>query len=325
MQWPANTASFPGSQPRTCPSVLPFHLPHRGFRHRCAGRLLQRRLGQPRLLALGDEDEKIVAAWMIDEGYRLYDTLFAHHGVLNYALAHLTYLATGSLELAPYRLLNWGTVLLAGVAVAASPVLSGWRRRVVAGTLFCVLMALLSPLWYGHTLLYHSLGGVAVSSGLTLLLLPAMFGVDPGRTRALAGGAALAAAGFAAYPLAVPILILTLAALMLLRARGQLGRAWLDTALYATAGGLLFSIAMLAWLWRFGDIVGYGVYHIWFNQAVYTQFIDFDLGGVWRQFGRLFKSPLGWAVWFSLLFSFVPGYARGAHVGQATRAGSARG
>jgi hypothetical protein len=39
---------------------------------------------------------------MIAEGGRLYDSVFAHHGPLNYMLAHGVYAATGSIELAPW-------------------------------------------------------------------------------------------------------------------------------------------------------------------------------------------------------------------------------
>lgn len=253
----------------------------------------------------GDEDEKIVAAWMIGEGYHLYDTLFAHHGPLNYALAHLTYLATGSVELAPYRLLQWGLMLLAGVAVAASPLLSDWPRRATAFSLFCVLSALLSPLWYGHTLLYHAQGGIAMTVALSLLLLPMTFGLRPGRLQAAAGGAGLAAAGFTAYPLAVPALMLISAALVLIHARGLRLVDWRGSLVTAAVGFAVFSVLMLLWLLLYGDLLGYGIYHVWFNQAVYTQFIDFDVGGAWRQLGRLFKSPLGWVLWTVVLVSFL--------------------
>ncbi len=253
----------------------------------------------------GDEDEKLVAGWMIAEGYRLYDTLFAHHGALNYALAHLAYLATGSVQLAPYRILQWGTVVLAGAALAASPLLSSWRQRVIAFSGFIVLVSLLGPLWYGHTLLYHSLGGVAISIALSLLLLPMMFAVKPSPVQASLGGAALSAAGFAAYPFALPAVLLPAAALAMVRARGMPWRGWRPTLLQATAGFGGFTLLMLLWLARYGDILGYAVYHFWLNQAVYANFIDYDPAVVVTQLEKLFQSPLGWALQAVVLFSLL--------------------
>lgn len=253
----------------------------------------------------GDEDEKIVAAWMIAEGFRLYDTLFAHHGALNYALAHLAYLATGSVRLAPYRILQWDTLVLAGAALAASPLLCSWRQRVIAFSGFSVLVALLGPLWYGHTLLYHSLGGVAISIALSLLVLPMMFAVKPSPVQASLGGAALSAAVFAAYPFALPAVLLPVAALAMVRARGMPWRGWRPTLLQAITGFGGFTLVMLLWLARYGDILGYAVYHFWLNQAVYANFIDYDPAVVVTQLEKLFQSPLGWVLQAVVLFSLL--------------------
>jgi len=253
----------------------------------------------------GDEDEKIVAGWMIAEGYRLYDTLFAHHGALNYALAHLAYLNTGSVQLAPYRILQWGTVLLAGAALAASPLICSWRQRVIAFSGFILSVALLGPLWYGHTLLYHSLGGVAISVALSLLVLPVMFAVKPSPVQAGLGGAALSAAVFAAYPFALPAVLLPAAALAAVRARGVPCCGWRPTLLPATAGFGVFTLLMLLWLARYGDILGYAIYHFWLNQAVYANFIHYDVAVVVTQLEVLFQSPLGWALQAGVLFSLL--------------------
>jgi hypothetical protein len=165
-----------------------------------------------------------------------------------------------------------------------------------------LLVALLAPLWYGHTLLYHSLGGVAISIALCLLLLPLAFGLCPSKLQAAAGGAALSAAVFAAYPFAVPVLLLTLAALMLARSRGL---AWRDVrgALLAAAVGFgVGTLIMLLWLLRYGDVGGYAVYHLWFNQVVYAGFIDFEPVVALRQLEKIFQSPLGWVLQAVLLF-----------------------
>jgi hypothetical protein len=103
----------------------------------------------------------------------------------------------------------------------------------------------------------------------------------------------------------VPAIKLVSAALMLIRARGSRLAEWRGSLVAAAAGFAGFSVLMLLWLWRCGDFLGYGVYHVWFNQVIYTQFIDFDLGGAWRQLRRLFKSPLGWILWPVVLASFL--------------------
>ena len=250
----------------------------------------------------GDEDEKLVAAWMIGSGGRLYDDIFAHHRPLNYALAHFVRALSGSNELAPYRAAQWTTVLLAALAMGASPLLAGALRRVAAASLFCLLVALLAPLRYGHTLLYHSLSGVAISIALCLLLLPLAFGLCPSRLQAAAGGAALSAAVFAAYPFAVPAVLLTVAALMLARSRGLAWRDVRGALLAAAAGCGAGTLLMLLWLLRYGDVIGYAVYHLWFNQVVYAGFIDFEPGVALRQLQKVFQSPLGWVLQAVLLF-----------------------
>jgi hypothetical protein len=260
----------------------------------------------------GDEDEKIVAAWMIAEGGRLYDDIFAHHGPLNYALAHGVYTATGSLALAPYRATQWAVMLMTATALAASPLLRGWQQRLLAGSLFGVLVALLAPLWYGHTLLYHALGGAAVSIALSLLLLPAIFGIIPSHGAAVLGGAALAAALFAAYPLAVSVVLLLGATSMLLHASGRRWRDFRGTLIAVVAGFATFAALMLLWLWRHGDLIGYGVYHLWFNQAVYASFIDYSPGAALTQIEKLFQSPLGWVLQAIVLFTLMLGIELGA-------------
>jgi hypothetical protein len=267
----------------------------------------------------GDEDEKIVAAWMIAEGGRLYGSIFAHHGPLNYMLAHGVYAATGSIALAPYRAAQWGIMLLTGLALAASPLLRGWRHRLLAGSLFCVLVALLAPLWYGHTLLYHALGGAAVLVALGLLLLPVMLGVAPSRVGAVLGGAALAAAVFAAYPFAVSVVLLALAGLMLVAAGG---RRWSDVRgalLAAAAGTVAFTLVVLLWLVFYGDVVGYGVYHVWFNQVVYAGFIDYAPGVAVTQLEKLFQSPLGWVLQAAVLFTLLVGIEIGGAGGRPAK------
>ncbi len=255
----------------------------------------------------GDEDEKIVAAWMIAEGWRLYGDLFAHHGPLNYALAHGVYTLTGSVALAPYRAAQWGILLLTAVALGASPLLRGWQQRVLTGSLFCLLVALLAPLWYGHTLLYHAQGGAAVSVALSLLLLPLMLGVIPSRIAAAFGGAGLSAAVFAAYPFGVAAGLLTLSTLMLVRAGGRHWRDVLGTLVAAAAGFAAFTLLMLLWLVLYGDLVGYGVYHLWFNQVVYADFIIYSPVDALKQLKKLFRSPLGWVLQAALLFTLLLG------------------
>jgi len=269
----------------------------------------------------GDEDEKIVAAWMIADGKRLYGDIFAHHGPLNYALAHGVHALSGSVALAPYRAAQWAIMLLAGVALGASPLLRGWQQRLLAGSLFCLLVALLAPLWYGHTLLYHALGGAAVSIALSLLLLPVALGIAPSRGGTALGGAALSAAIFAAYPFAVVVALLVLATLMLARAAGRRWRELRGTLLAAVAGFVGLTLLVLLWLWRYGDLVGYGIYHFWFNQVVYAGFIDYSLFDAIEQLKRLLKSPLGWVLEAAVLFTLLLGIEAAVSGGADERAG----
>jgi hypothetical protein len=177
--------------------------------------------------------------------------------------------------------------------------------------MFCLLVALLAPLWYGHTLLYHALGGAAVSIALSLLLLPVMFGIAPSYRLAVPGGAALAAAVFAAYPFAIAVVLLVSTTPMLWRARSRRWRELRATLLAAATGFAAFTLLMLLWLLLYGDLVGYGIYHLWFNQVVYAGFIEYSPADALEQIEKLFRSPLGWVLQAVVLFTLLLGIESG--------------
>ena len=252
----------------------------------------------------GDEDEKIVAAWLISDGERLYESIFAHHGPLNYMLAHAVYALTESKDLAPYRIVQWFILGLGGIAVAASPILTHWRQRIYAASTFLILAAILYPVWRGQLLLYHVHGGVLFTTAVSLLFLPLALGVRVPIFAAGIAGCAMAAMVAAAYPFVAPLALMFTSTSFLLLAQGELWRSTKELIIPILIGALLVLVLVGGWIVLHGDLVGYLVYHLYFNQEVYAPFINFDSLSVFKQLSRVAQPGFGWALWILLIFSF---------------------
>ena len=250
--------------------------------------LVSRLIGGLEFPLYGDETEKILAARMIAGGQRLYGDVFAHHGPLNYLLAHIAASAAPAAEVgdnvAPYRAMQ---VLVACLGMATL-----WGsvapRTVLEKRYFIALTMLLYGAYFlnirAYLLLYHAIGGLLFANILFLFCVPAALGRRPPRGATLLSGAFAALALLCSYSYALPLAFLFLSAVVFnaatgLGARDQLG--FIGVTFLGVACG---AVPVVLWLVCFGDLPGYLVFHFYFNQMIYAGFIEFSLLDAWGQF-----------------------------------------
>ncbi len=244
-------------------------------------------------LTFGDESGHLLGARAIHAGDRLYRDFIDAHGPLVFMVAHIFGKLFGWTNPLDARWAMVGLAAIAGTAVATSSALHGRAARLWAAALFFGLTA--AP-WLVQSLdmvNYHLLGGVCVTVVLAWLVVPAWTGAAVARWRALSCGVCLAFLCASAYSQAPSAILLAVSATISL----QFGpaRPGANTILlYALSGFLGGALLVLLWLMRFGDPVGYLVFHIIDNQLNYARY-----------------TPYGWQV---TLASLIPSTAPGALV-----------
>jgi hypothetical protein len=244
----------------------------------------------------GDAAEKAVAAWMIAEGGRLYLDIYANHGPFNYLLAHAVYMVTDAKEMAPYRLLQWTLAALTAVALGASPILRGWRQRLLAAALLAAVLATGYPAWKGHELLYSAQAGLLFCVALSLLLLPLLARSGTPSWSITLGAMTLPAIIASGYPFLVPMLLLGAGVAVLLLAGGELHEKVARNHKPFVWGFATSTSAILIWMWLFADFPGYVAYHLYLNQVVYAAIIDFHPLDAFRQITRIADYRYAWAI-----------------------------
>lgn len=231
------------------------------------------------LFEFGDESEKFVAAQMMLHGMTLYRDIFAHHGPVSYIIAHLYAALVSPTD---FSYIRWVMVLMALMSAASiylSPSLRSTPARLWTVGIF---LSLLSSIWVLqgiHMVLYHQIGGFLLVVPVTQLFVPLLLGDTPSKAGVVLSGLTIVISCFTAYSFGPTSVLLVLACLILVLVRT--GMAGLRRfVLYFAAGLALGLLLLLSWMSIFSDLKGYLVYHFYFNQAVYSQFIDFSLADV---------------------------------------------
>jgi hypothetical protein len=227
-------------------------------------------------LELSDETEKFVAAQMLSHGMRLYDDVFAHHGPLSYMLAHLHTAFVSLTDFTRARLIVVALAIACVLAVAASPILRSPLARLWATALF---VAMLSSVWLVqdlHMLLYQPIGGFLFAVALGHLALPALLDGKAGRAGAFISGAALASAFFAAFTFSLAAILLLLGTAFALIKSDGAPEGLPHVAGSFILGAVTASALVTLWLLTYGDMSGYFAYHFYFNQVIYSKFIEYS-------------------------------------------------
>jgi hypothetical protein len=252
----------------------------------------------------GDADEKVIIAWVMAEGARLYGDVFSQHGPLNHLLAQLVYDLTGSKDIRPYRLAQWGLVVMSILLVAASPVLRSLRQRLLVAGLYAAAIALLYPWWKAQELLYSMDVGLAFAVALALLCLPVLTAVPVRSWSAAVGAAMLPAAAALGYPFAVSGGLVGLGTILVAvgygTARDQLRDLWRP----ALTGMGTMVAGVLLWMLLAADVAGYLAYHVYLNQFIYSSFIGFAPTGALEQLARVGNPGFGWALMVVLILPY---------------------
>lgn len=238
-----------------------------------------------RLFEFGDESEKFVAAQMLNQGLHLYRDIFAHHGPLPYMIAHLYANFVSPTDFSRIRL---AVVFLAGLScltIILSPILKSLTVRLWAAAAY---LSVLSSVWVLqgiHMLLYHQIGGFLLVIVLTQMVVPALLGEKVTRIGLFFSGFACTLACFAAYafgPAAVFLVVSTSLSFMASRER-------LTRHAKAICFGSITAVSLVvAWLISFGDLLGYLIYHFYFNQKIYAFFIRFSPRAIFNVFNLAF-------------------------------------
>ncbi len=252
-------------------------------------------------LAFGDETEKFVVAQMLEHGMRLYKDIFAHHGPLSFMIAHAYAHFYSASDFSDARWSMVALALFSAFCVLTSPALKTWSARwLTAGT----YLALLSSIWGiqgAHMISYYPIGGLLLVVPIAQLVFPYLAGREPARWGLIASGAACVLVCFSAYSLGPSAVLICLAAAVLGKssANGLNVRQLLPFGLAAFVTLAL----VLAWLGAYGDFVGFFVYHFYFNQAVYYEFVKFTMGKIGHM---VFLSLQPFEVMHSLAIVLIP-------------------
>ncbi|SDS01086.1 hypothetical protein SAMN05216421_0739 [Halopseudomonas xinjiangensis] len=227
------------------------------------------------LLEFGDEAEKYVAAQLIVAGKKLYLDIFAHHGPVPYMLSHWYAVLYSDSDFTYARVIVIALALMAAFSIFVSPAFRSWSARGWATGSFLLIISSIWVLSSIQMLLYQQITAFLALVAVFQLLLPTMMGRVPTRVGSCAAGAAVTLACFASYAVGPAVVCLVLGAFVpLIKNHAVLKRVLLPFLL-----GVLISLAVvLIWMFSYGDLTGYFAYHFYFNQVIYSKFIDVSLG-----------------------------------------------
>lgn len=235
-------------------------------------------------LEFGDETEKFVAAQLINEGGRLYRDIFGHHGPLTFIIAHLYSVFVSPSNFTYIRWVMVGLVLLSCLSIFTSPIFSNVRQKVVSTSIFLYLLSVCWLLQSLHMVMYHSIGGLLFTVILSQLYMPCLFNKKPRLVGVICAGYCIALICFSAYSFGFSVLLILAATLLAGRNNIFAKSDLLRITYLLSIGVILGTITILLWLFYFGDIKGFFVYHFYFNQKIYAQFINFSLSNLLNLF-----------------------------------------
>lgn len=248
------------------------------------------RVGQGLLLfETPDEMEHYVVAQMLNHGHRLYADVFSHHGPLPYMIAQFYTVTISSSDFSYSRISLVILAIISCMALISSPVLKSTLSRIWAGGIYLFLLA---SAWISqgiHTLNYWSISGFLFVIIAAQLVATLLMEEKPSRYGLFASGAAATLVSFCAYSNGPSVVLLTLSPLMILlfspdRPLISVYAKWFVLGMFSTALGVA------VWFLKFGDLLGFYVYHFYFNQEVYSRFIDFVPTVVFGNFSFSFSA-----------------------------------
>jgi len=242
------------------------------------------------MFELGDETEKLVAAQMIKAGMRLYHDIFAHHGPVAYIISHTYVSLVDPTDFSHIRWFMVGLALLASLSIYTSPIFKNTTSRLIATGAFLVLLSSIWAVQGIHMLLYHQIGGFLFIIPITQVVLPLLYGHKPTALGFTSAGFSCTLICFTAYAFGPSVILISISSIILIiTSRHQVKVFKQITPAF---WGALFATSIVAiWIALNADFEGYFIYHFYFNQAVYSKFIEFNLGAIRNLFLIDFSRP----------------------------------
>jgi len=242
------------------------------------------------MFELGDETEKLVAAQMIKAGMRLYHDIFAHHGPVAYIISHTYVSLVDPTDFSHIRWFMVGLALLASLSIYTSPIFKNTTSRLIATGAFLVLLSSIWAVQGIHMLLYHQIGGFLFIIPITQVFLPLLYGHKPTAFGFASAGFSCTIICFTAYAFGPSVILISISSIILITTSRHQVKVFKQ--IIPAFLGALFATSMVAiWIALNADFEGYFIYHFYFNQAVYSKFIEFNLGAIRNLFLIDFSRP----------------------------------
>ena len=226
-----------------------------------------------RLFEIGDETEKFVAAKMLRHGQHLYRDVFAHHGPIAYMMAHFYTAVVSETDFSFIRLELAVLALASCFAISFSPILKNITTRIWAAALYLFILSSVWAVQSIHMLLYQQIGGFLFVIALSQMLIPALLAEPISKAGLFFSGFSLTLACFSAYAFGPAAVLFVASSTLALIATKQNLKIHASNFLL---GSVLAIAIVVWWLIFFGDLLGYLIYHFYFNQEIYTHFIAFS-------------------------------------------------
>lgn len=242
------------------------------------------------MFEFGDETEKLVAAQMIKAGMRLYHDIFAHHGPVAYIISHAYVNLVDPTNFSHIRWFMVGLALLASLSIYTSPIFKNTTSRLIATGAFLVLLSSIWAVQGIHMMLYHQIGGFLFIIPITQVFLPLLYGHKPTAFGFASAGFSCAIICFTAYAFGPSVILISISSIILIITNRHYTEIFKQ--IIPVFWGALFATSIVAiWIALNADFEGYFIYHFYFNQAVYSKFIEFNLGAIKNLFFIDFSRP----------------------------------
>lgn len=228
-----------------------------------------------KLVEFADETEKMVAAQMLWAGGHLYRDIYASHGPVPYMIAHLYTALVSRVDFSYIRVLQGVLALISTVALWFSPAFRSNAPRLLAVAAYLFTLSTVWIVNWMHMVLYQGFSGFLFVVIVAQLLMPLFVGQRPSVAGLIASGAAATLVFFSGYSFGPAVALLFLASATS-ATRFLTLREFLTYMRTCCLSILVSTVGVILWLWRFGDIEGYFVYHIYSNQKYYSKFIKYS-------------------------------------------------
>ena len=228
-----------------------------------------------KFLPFVDESEHLLGGKMLNAGAVLYRDFITQHGPVTFMLTQAYGALLGWKHPNSARWISALLALGATACVGTSASLTSRASRSWASALF---IGLFTSIWLVQAIYlvnYHTIGGFALAASLALFILPLWLGAPVNTARAASAGVCLALLPATAYSFAPATVVLGISTLWAAWRSRQTRLAWAFVAGFVAA-----VLAVLLWLLRVGDLIGYFAFHFAENQFVFSKFNGLS----WRYF-----------------------------------------